>query len=142
MKLDLPSDEKAALPMSPLIDAVFLMLAFFLIATTYKKSDKKIDVDLPTSQSSVKLPLSDSVVVIGVNSEGNVFFEGRPILKTALHAELRDLANTAPDTRIRLDADQTAQVHSVVELLEACQFRGLKNIGIRTFNGLASANQP
>jgi biopolymer transport protein ExbD len=124
MKLDLPSDEKAALPMSPLIDAVFLMLAFFLIATTYKKSDKQIDVDLPTSQSSVKLPLSDSVVVIGVNSEGNVFFEGRPILKTALHT------------------DQAAQVHSVVELLEACQFRGLKNIGIRTFNGLASANQP
>ena len=74
MKLDLPSDEKAALPMSPLIDAVFLMLAFFLIATTYKKSDKQIDVELPTSQSSVKLPLSDSVVVIGVNSEGNVFF--------------------------------------------------------------------
>ena len=35
MKLDLPTDEKASIPMSPLIDAVFLMLAFFLIATTY-----------------------------------------------------------------------------------------------------------
>ena len=135
MKIDLSFDEKASVPMSPQIDAVFLLLAFFLIATTYKKVDHRIDVNLPTSESALKLPLAKSVVAIGVDRIGNVYLNGQPTLKTTLHAELRTLANTAPDTRIRLDADEAAPVHSVVELLEACQFRGLKNIGIRTFDG-------
>lgn len=140
MKLDLDLDEKASVPMSPLIDAVFLLLAFFLIATTYKKKDTTIDINLPLSNSAIKLPLENSSTAIGIDVNGELFLDGQPIRKTSLHMELQQISNVDPGRRIRLDADLRAPVHSVVELLELCQFRNLKNIGIHTYDGRGELN--
>ena len=138
MKMEFGFEEKATVPMSPLIDAVFLLLAFFLIATTYKKKDTTIDINLPLSNSAIKLPLEDSVTAIGIDVDGQLYLDGEPIGKTSLHAALREISLGDPGRRIRLDADQFAPVHSVVELLELCQFRNMKNIGIHTYDGRGS----
>ena len=47
MRIDLDTDEKAEVSMSPLIDCVFLLLIFFLVATMVKKENKDIEIDLP-----------------------------------------------------------------------------------------------
>lgn len=90
--------------MGPLIDCVFLLLIFFLVATMYKKEDRDIDIVPPESSSAVKLPPDDDQFVIGVDETGKVFWQGDPISRTDLHGELRDLADEDPDQRIRLDA--------------------------------------
>jgi len=134
MKMDLGLEEKASVPMSPLIDAVFLLLAFFLVATTYKKKDTTIDINLPLSTSAIKLPLENTATAIGVDIGGNLYLDGQLISKTSLHIALQDIAQSNPGQRIRLDADLRAPIHSVVEILELCQFRHLKNIGIQTYD--------
>ena len=135
MKLDLQTAEQAEVPMSPLIDCVFLLLIFFLVATMFKKQDKDIDVDLPVSTSSLKLRPDDGLTALGIDRTGQVYLEGAPISRTRLHAELRRISNRDPNRRVRLDADRVAPIHAVVEILDICQFRGLNNIGIRTYDG-------
>jgi biopolymer transport protein ExbD len=51
-----------------------------------------------------------------------------------LHARLRIQAADDPERRIRVDADAEAPFELVVEILDLCQFRGMGNIGIRTYD--------
>lgn len=120
--------------MGPLIDCVFLLLIFFLVATMYRKKDRDIDITLPESDSAIKLPPDDDQVVIGVNTLGEVFWQGEMVTRTDLHSRMKSTAIDDPDLRIRLDADHETPFEIVVELLDACQFRGLTNVGIRTYD--------
>jgi biopolymer transport protein ExbD len=124
----------AEVSMGPLIDCVFLLLIFFLVATMYKKKDRDIDIIPPESSSAIKIPPDDDQLVIGINDIGEVFLQGDPISKTSLHAELRDLSQSDPDRQIRLDAHFSAPFENVVEVLDICKFRGLANVGIRTYD--------
>jgi len=120
--------------MGPLIDCVFLLLIFFLVSTMFKKEDRDINIVPPESDSAVKLPPDDRQVVVGITPEGEVFWQGVSVSRTDLHARLRTQAEDDPEKRIRLDADAQAPFELVVEVLDLCQFRGLQNVGIRTYD--------
>lgn len=120
--------------MSPLIDAVFLLLIFFLVATMLKKKDKDIDITPPESRSAVKLMPDDDVVVLGINEAGDLFWEGAPSSANEFHQRLREVALANPGQRLRLDADFRTPFFRVAEVLDMCQFRGLHNVGIRTYD--------
>lgn len=120
--------------MGPLIDCVFLLLIFFLVATMYKKKDRDIDIVPPESSSAIKIPPDDDQLVIGVTEFGETYLQGDPISKTSLHSELRDIGSTDPTRQIRLDGHYSAPFEVVVEVLDICKFRGLTNVGIRTYD--------
>ena len=120
--------------MGPLIDCVFLLLIFFLVSTMFKKENRDINIIPPESDSAVKLPPDDKQVVVGITPEGEVFWQGVSVTRTDLHARMREQALEDPDKRIRLDADAEAPFEIVVEMLDLCQFRGLRNVGIRTYD--------
>ena len=126
--------EDPEVSMSPLIDAVFLLLIFFLVATMWKKDKKDINIDLPVSTSAEKLKPEDENVVIGITEEGDFYLDGVASSLQELYDELVQVAVITPDIRIRLDVDQNAPFHRVVEVMDLCQFRGLDNIGIRTYD--------
>lgn len=125
---------KPDVSMGPLIDCVFLLLIFFLVATMFKKEDRDINIVPPESESAVKLPPDDMQTVVGINAAGKVFWQGASITRTDLNARLRALVEDNPERRIRLDADANAPFEKVVEVLDLCQFRGLTNVGIRTYD--------
>lgn len=120
--------------MSPLIDAVFLLLVFFLVAMMYRKELRDIDITPPESISDQRLLPEDDTLVIGIDTEGAFFVQGRPLTATQLHTELRDVSQANPDRRVRLDADAEAPFWRVAEILDILQFRNLSNVGIRTYD--------
>ncbi|GHC02711.1 ExbD/TolR family protein [Cerasicoccus arenae] len=134
MRLSQANNNKIEVSMAPMIDAVFLLLIFFLVATMMKKEDKDIEITPPESISAIKKPADDKAVVVGISQTGEFFYEGRPASVNLLHQELRDLSASEPDRQIRLDADAQAPFNSVVQVMDICQFRGLQNVVIRTYD--------
>jgi len=134
MRYRRPRSNDAEVSMSPLIDAVFLLLIFFLVATMLKQEDRDIDITPPQSRSAVKLPPDDDVVVVGIDMDGALFWQGEPATANLLHRQLRELAGADRGQRIRLDADARAPFERVAEVLDMCRFRGLQNVGIRTYD--------
>lgn len=132
MKTKLTDEESAEISMSPLIDCVFLLLIFFLVSTMMKKEDKDIDIELPSSKSAEKMLPDDDDLVIGIDEGGTFYYEGEETTVNLLHSHLRDIAIDEPDKRIRLDADQDTPAEKMIEVLNICQFRDLRNVGIRT----------
>ena len=134
MKSRREHNENADVSMSPLIDCVFLLLIFFLVATMSKKQKKDIDIDLPVSTSAVELKPDDQTVVVGITREGDLYYDGLPCSTNQLHQYLRDIGDIRPETRIRIDTDAATPFGRFVEVLDILEFRNLANVGIRTYD--------
>ena len=120
--------------MAPLIDCVFLLLVFFLVATMMKKEKRDIDISLPISISALDVKPSDDTVVIGVNKEGEFFYNGIESSLNEIHEKIAELSETDSDRHIRLDCDRETPFRAVVQMLDLCSFRGLRNVGVRTYD--------
>lgn len=134
MRLASKQEESAEVVMSPLIDAVFLLLIFFLVATMIRKEKRDIDIIPPTSSSAVRLLPDDATVVLGVDIEGDFFWQGVPVTLEELHARLREVALLDRQRRLRLDADAQTPFVYVVQVMDLAQFNGMTNVGIRTYD--------
>ena len=134
MRIRRSSEDKLEIGMSSLIDCVFLLLIFFLITTVAKKENRDIDIDLPVSTSSLDVPPDNDTMVIGVNKEKMLFYNGRPVTISELHQILLELSEESSDRRIRVDCDTAVAFSRVVEILDLCSFRGLRNVAVRTYD--------
>ena len=134
MRIRRSNEDKLEIGMSSLIDCVFLLLIFFLVTTIAKKENRDIDVDLPVSTSSLDVPPDNDTMVIGVNKEKMLFYNGRPVTVSELHQILLELSEENRDRRIRVDCDKAVAFSRVVEVLDLCSFRGLHNVAVRTYD--------
>lgn len=55
-----------------MVDMAFLLVSFFMLTTTFK-TEEPVAITLPASQSEVKLPESD-IMVITLAEDGRIFF--------------------------------------------------------------------
>ena len=89
MRLSLFNNEdEPEVSMSPLIDCVFLLLIFFLVSTMTKVKNRDIPVDLPTSESAVKLKPDDKQAIVGLDAEGNFYWDGQPLIRAGVSASI------------------------------------------------------
>lgn len=132
MRTDLEEESDLSVDMAPLIDCVFLLLIFFLVATTMKKIEKELPLDLPEAAAAIDAPKSEEMVILGVDATGQTYWGTEPIAPGALRERLQQLAAQNPGQRIRIDADRRSPYENVLHVIDACSFYGLKNLGLHT----------
>lgn len=132
MQVDLREDEAIEVQMAPLIDCVFLLLIFFLVATTLKKIDEELPLELPESAAAIEVQQPDQYTVISVDKNESFYVDGTPISLGLLQSTLRQLgaAHTAP--KIRLDVDENVPFKKVMQVLDILRFEELTNVGINS----------
>ncbi len=132
MRIKEIDEETPEVQMAPLIDCVFLLLIFFLVATTLKKIEKELPLDLPESAAAFKTPTTGETVVVSIDREGNLYLGSQPAGVGYLQQKFHEVAQEDPGRRIRIDGDQNAPFRSVVKVLDLCNFEGLRNVRIKS----------
>ncbi len=118
--------------MAPLIDCVFLLLIFFLVATTLKKIDKELPLELPDVQAAIEVQPPEEVVVVSVDQTGGLYLKGTPVSLSLLQGELRARARESKATKVRLDIDQRASFQKAMLVIDMLRFEGLRNVSINS----------
>ena len=126
------SDEETEINLIPMIDIMLILLIFFMVATTIKHSEKALPIELPHSAASIDIKSEPTLVVLGLDAAGNKYFGAERVTTDALHERLREVAQANPKQEIRVDADRKTPYENLVEVVELCQFEGLKNISLHT----------
>ena len=142
MRVDLRDDDGLEVQMAPLIDCVFLLLIFFLVATTLKKIDKEVPLALPESKAALEVQQPDAYTVISIDAQQNFYVDGTPVSIGLLQSDLRAKAQAAPNIKVRLDIDKSVPFQRVLQLLDLLQFEGLPYVGINTHQDRFEPPQP
>ncbi len=76
----------------------------------------------------------DKQAIVGLDADGNFYWDGQPCSTNFMMEQLRQTCITDPGKRIRIDMDRHTPFGRFVEVMDACQFYNLTNIGIRTYD--------
>lgn len=118
---------------TPLIDVVFLLIIFFLVASHFVRNEAARPVELPVAlQAAGDESTATERLTITVSPAGEFSVTGRPITLAGIQSRIRTLAAAAgragrvPEVRIR--ADRRADCRPVREVLQACAAEGIADI--------------
>lgn len=142
MRIDYGDDDKVDIPMSPLIDCVFLLLIFFLVTTMMKKWEMQIPLSLPSMTSSLSTTRSEEgKVIFSIDGSGRVFrvvehdaYAGKSIYLAVPDLDemltgLRDQFGT--EIPIELSAYRDVPVSTVIGIFDICQTHGFTHTHVR-----------
>lgn len=119
MKLKSDLGEDITLDMSPMIDMVFLLLIFFLVAATVVEV-QKIPVDLP---QAVYAKVPEDVtgrVIISINKNGELFAGSQQVSIDQLQELLRTEIDVNPKLRVMIRADGDVKYKINEDVMAAC----------------------
>ncbi len=137
-------EDEAEVPLSPLIDCVFLLLIFFLVTTMIKRKEMLIPITLPDSSSAISTKKLDETIIIGLdkkgrayrtptkNSEGAIQYTPIDDLVVYLKTLVDKHGQEVLDRPLRIDADRNTPFQTAVDTVDICKLQGFNNVGLRT----------
>ena len=140
MRINLGEEEQPEIGLIALIDCIFFLLMFFMVATSFKQKtdfEKQKQLPLVLPESSASLAIANNipnVVVIGIDKSGIIYFNGVKTSIQDLQTQLHIQASKNPTQRIRIDGDQMAAYQHIIRILDLCQLEGLTNLSMHTRN--------
>ena len=118
---------------TPMIDVVFLLIIFFLVASYFIRSEQSRDVSLPEAiRGQPDIQSSDSRLTITIEKDGGHSIGGQRLSEAAVMNRIRSLsgANVAgkvsPEVRIR--SDRGARFGEIRKLIEQCAAEKITSI--------------
>ncbi len=129
MRTRIEEEDDTGIDMAPLIDIVFLLLIFFLVATTLKKIDRELQVELPDAVTAVKTKLAPDTVVVGLDAQGKLYLKAELVSIDQFHAELKRTATENQGARVRINADRNTKYSDIIHVIDQIQFWGFTDVG-------------
>ncbi len=114
------------LEMTPMIDIVFLLMIFFLVASRLDEDARTLDVVLPRADAARPLTSRPQEFVVTIDRNGGYVAGTRPVTIDELAAVLRQAAADNPGRQtVVLRADEETRHRFVVAAMDACVQAGI-----------------
>lgn len=120
----------SSLSLTPLIDVVFLLLIFFLVATRFEQEEREIDLAL--AQASNAQPLIDKPeeLFINVTQEGKYYLGGQLVSRDALQRALTRAWIGNGSQKVVIRADKESRTKHVVSVMNMCNKANIRDYSI------------
>ncbi|MEC9091543.1 MAG: biopolymer transporter ExbD [Planctomycetota bacterium] len=115
--------------MTPMIDVVFLLIIFFLVASHLSDQETQVEIDLPDATSG--LPQEDLAnrVTVNLPEEGEILVSGRVLsVDELLEQIVRIRSSVGEDLEIRIRGNRKVTYETVGAVLKACADAGVWNV--------------
>lgn len=123
----------ANLTLTPLIDVVFLMLIFFLVATKYADEEREMSVLLPDASEAQPRTSRPRETIVNIDEAGNFFVSGRNLSLGELERALQAVrVNNPGRASVILRADRRCKVEFLVAAMNACNKAKIHDYRITT----------
>ena len=110
-----------SLSLTPLIDVVFLLLIFFLVATEFAEQERELRVLLPEASEAQPLTSKPRELFLNIDAQGRYFVSGRTLAPDELDAALEMAwVNNPGRASVIIRADRRCPWQYVVAAINAC----------------------
>ncbi len=116
-----------------MIDVVFFLLVFFMVASLAMSVHRGLPVGLPPAVTG--RPARDDRVTVTVDREGRLYVDREPTTREALEDRLRARLAGRPDLAVTIAADGDVVHRRVVEVVDAARAAGAHRLAIAVAPG-------
>lgn len=113
--------------LTSLLDAIFNLVFFFLLATTLRREEGQARVQLPESGTAVVAKSEQHIV--SIDAGGRVFYSGQEVKTQDLERILRGLSATGVH-EITIRGDAHVDLGRVYEVMDICRNSGLDAVSL------------
>ncbi len=130
LKIDTQTED-VRVEIVPLIDVIFCILTFFILAAVSFSRQQAISVDLPTASTGTAQ--GREILVVSLNDAGQVFVEQQPVVtKDQFLEKLRTYRQQNPNGLMALYASTNATYNEVVQVLDLLREVGGDRVALAT----------
>jgi len=130
MRLPSATKKKARIEIIPMIDTMFFLLVFFMIATLSMTLQRGMPVNLPEAESSTDKIQEE--VSLSITKEGTIFFNKEPIALENLQSRLSETQQRDPNPSVIINADESVQHGLVIQVMDKIRISGITSMNIAT----------
>ena len=118
--------ELISINITPLIDIVFLLLVFFMLATSFIQKST-IEVNL-SSGETVQIENQKNNVVLILNKTGKIYLNNKLISISNIKNEIIKIIDNKPEQKFLIKSHKKIAVQKVIRLIEEVRLAGTDNI--------------
>jgi biopolymer transport protein ExbD len=108
--------------LTPLIDVIFLLLIFFLVASRLDQAEREMEVPLPSAASAQPMVSEPSELIINIDEAGHYFVGGQQLDADGLERTVRQaMADNPTNTAVVIRAHRRVELQVPVTAMDICQ---------------------
>jgi len=130
MRLPPSAKKKPRIEIIPMIDTMFFLLVFFMIATLSMTLQHGMPISLPTAESSTDT-IADHISLT-LTQEGTLYYNKEAITLQELDRRLANLRQTSPNPSLLINADERVPHGRVIKVMDLIRLSGITSMSIAT----------
>jgi biopolymer transport protein ExbD len=116
----------------PMVDVLFNLLIFFLLATSMAQAEREMSIALPHAASSGPISMAVREIIVNVHADGAIEVAGRKIAMEDFAEMVRAAVASSPDQKVSVRGDRTASYASIAAVLDTCKGAGIQQPYLET----------
>jgi biopolymer transport protein ExbD len=129
------ADSSLHLDFVPMVDVLFNLLIFFLLATSLRQAEREMEIALPITAAVGPVTQAMKEIVVNVNADGHIIVAGRRIEAEELADMIKTSVANNPQQKVSVRGDRTTAYANIVRVLDICKGAGLQEPYLDTIHG-------
>jgi biopolymer transport protein ExbD len=130
MPLKIQHDESPSLNLTSMIDVLFLLIIFFMVATKFDQLERNIDVAVPEVAQSGDDTSPPEPIVVTVQSNGSIAISSEVLTSDQLVSRLAAARTPLYEPAVVIRGDAECPFQHIATALAACRQAGISELGI------------
>jgi biopolymer transport protein ExbD len=110
----------------PMVDVLFNLLIFFLLATTIAQVEREMKIALPFASASGPISAAVREFIVNVDDKGKMFVASREVDAQTLQAMVQEAVTANPEQKVTVRGDRATAYANIVAVLDICKSSGIQ----------------
>jgi len=124
MKLPADTNESDGPNLTPVIDVVFLLLIFFLVATRFDQEERELDVELPEVAQAQPIAMTQGLI-INISQDGKYKVVRKEYNEDQLSTIIREAKKNNPHQTALIRGDGESALKHAARVMSLCNRAGM-----------------
>jgi biopolymer transport protein ExbD len=134
---DIQNQQEVRIEIVPMIDVIFCILTFFILAAVGFSRQQAINLNLP--KASTGTPQMREMLVVSLDEQGQLYLEKQPVSQVQLYSAAKNYHGLNPTGLMVLHAAQEVRYSEVIKVLDMLKEVGGDRVALATKPGKSSA---
>lgn len=133
MRLRMPEHESSIhLDFVPMVDTLFNLVVFFLLATSIAQVEREMGIALPSASAALPISVAMRELTINIDADGGIHVNGHTVEAARLREMIVESVKVNPEQKVMVRGDRRTAYANVVAVLDVCKGGGIQQPYIDT----------